>query len=200
MYDEAGMVIRTLSLDRAGAQTGDTEYEYGEGRQIGWVSRDASGVVTRRCVQRYVGELLSSLALLQVNGLPVLEKVFEYAGKSLLKSLSKYYAPNGNLTEQWISHYDSNGRLEETFGLTAGGKPLGDGKYRFEYDTEGRTIKTLSLNEFTDDDLPDSVSVFEYTVDEAGNWTERRKQSRSKSDSAWRTEMTRREIAYYPSP
>ena len=200
-YNKAGALTGKLFFDAAGVQTSGTEYEYDvEGRQVGWVSKEASGAATRRCVQTYLGELLSSTAVFQENGPPVWEKVFEYAGETVQKSLAKYYAPNGDLNEEWISHYDSNGRVELTFGLTAEGKPLGDGKYRFAYDAEGRLIKTLSLNEWTNDNVPESVTVFEYTADEVGNWIERLKHFRFKSDTAWTTQITTRKISYYPNP
>lgn len=200
-YNEAGALTGSFKRDAGGLPTAYTEYEYDvEGRQVGWVSKEASGAATQRCVQTYLGELLSSITVFQENGPPVWEKVFEYADATLQKSLSKYYAPNGDLNEEWISHYDSGGRLELTFGLTAEGKPLGDGKYRFEYDAEGRLIKTLCLNEWTNDNVPESVTLFEYTVDEVGNWIERRKRFRFKSDSAWRTQVTTRKISYYPNP
>jgi len=199
-YNEAG-VTGSFCFDAAGSQTTSTDYKYdGEGRQVGWVSKEASGAATRRCVREYAGELLSSVAVFQANGVPLWKKVFHYSGATLQKSRSKYYAPNGNLNEEWISDYDSNGRVQLTFGLTAEGKPLGDGKYRFEYDAEGRRTKTLTLNEWTDDSVPESVTVFEYTVDDVGNWIERHQRFRSKSDSAWRTQVTTRKIFYYPSP
>lgn len=127
-YNETG-VTGSVCFDAAGLQTRYTEYEYdSEGRQVGWVSKEASGATTRSCVRDYAGELLSSVAVFQSNGVPLWEKAFEYAGATLQKSRSKYYAPNRDFNEEWISDYDSNGRVELTFGLTAEGKPLGDGK------------------------------------------------------------------------
>jgi hypothetical protein len=201
LYDEAGTLISSISFNGAGLQMNITEYEYDDdGRSLGWVIRDASGVATQRRVERYVGGFLASLVVFQVNGLAVREKSFQYAGKNLVKSVSKYYSRSGDLGEEWISHYDPNGRLEETFGLTAEGKPLGDGRYRFEYDTEGRTIKTWSFDDCTDDSVPNSVTFFEYTSDEVGNWTERRKNHRFRSDSEWTKQVTTRKISYYPGP
>ena len=200
MYNEAG-VTASFCFDAAGVQTTYTEYQYdSKGRQVGWVSKEASGAANRRCAREYAGELLSSVAVFQANGVPLWKKAFEYSGATLQKSLSKYYAPNGDLNEEWISNYDSNGRVELTFGLTAEGKPLGDGKYRFEYDAEGRLIKTLSLSEWTNDSVPESVTLFEYTVDDVGNWIERHRRFRFKSDSAWGTQLTTRKISYYPKP
>src|SRR5437899_2765798 len=75
------------------------------------------------------------------------EKSFQYVEIKLHSSDSRYYLPDGTLYEQWISGYDSQGRIASTYGLNAEGKPLGDGKYTYEYDAEGRKSRVWSFND-----------------------------------------------------
>ena len=74
---------------------------------------------------------------------------------------------------------------------------MADGRYRYEYDQEGREVKIRSYNDWADDDLPNAVFVFEYIVDERGNWIQRFRHYRSKSDSRWSTDVTERKLTYF---
>lgn len=197
IYDEAGKRIRTIEFDGAGIMTSSTDFQYeSEGSRVVWTDHDQSGTVRGRGVEEYVGKLRMSLAMFGANDLPVLRKTFEYAGNKLQKAVSKYYLPDGDLREQWISTYDSEGRMAETYGLNADGEPLGDGRYKFEYDREGHEIKTWYFNEW--DNLAKGVTVFEYTFDELGNWIEQREYHRFKGHSHWTQRITNRKLTYYP--
>lgn len=198
LYDDGDKLIERCSFDGLGEQESSTQCRYDDaGKLVSWIGYDRSGAVTRTGTQRYIGELLVSSASTEANGSPILEKTFEYVDGKLAKSVALYYGIGGNLGEVWISYYNSSELVAETFGLTAEGKPLGDGRYRYEYDSEGRNTKVWSYNDWADDDVPNSVFVFEYTVDGHGNWIERSDHHRSKSDSRWRTRVTKRTLKYF---
>jgi hypothetical protein len=153
----------------------------------------------RRCEQQLSGNRIASIKTQLANGCPVVEKEFEYSGDVQVRALSRYYGMNGNLASQWVSLYDSNGRVTETWGLTAEGKPLGDGRYKYEYDEQGRESRVFSFNDWDTENIPNTVSVYEYLYDQLGNWIERRKHHRFRSDSQWRTSVTTRKIKYWAS-
>jgi hypothetical protein len=88
--------------------------------------------------------------------------------------------------------------LVETYGLKPDGSPLGDGRYVYEYDEMGRQFRIWSFNDFDKGGEASSVSQYEYTVDEHGNWIECRKFFRSRSDSHWSKTVTTRNLTYYP--
>jgi hypothetical protein len=199
LSDEAGTHFRTLRFDGDGSLTRSTDLLHdSHSRCVGWVAHDKAGVVEGRGNDQYAEELLVASESYTAAGIPVSQVSFEYAGNVLLKSLKKYYRPNGDLAEQWISRYDSEGRMEETFGLTANGRPLGNGKYKYEYDADGRKTRVWSFNDLATDDVPNAVSVFEYVLDDVGNWVERREHHRGRSSSRWGIRISRRRLAYWP--
>jgi len=62
VYGELGELVRTLEFDGAGNQLGSTDFQCdSEGRCVGWTGHDCSGVLTRRCIKQYAGELFVSL-------------------------------------------------------------------------------------------------------------------------------------------
>jgi hypothetical protein len=201
VYVERGELSRTLEFDGEGNQVRSTDFQYDtEGRCVGWEGRDSSGVLTRQCVQRYAGELLMSSATSDEQGAAIRQEDFEYARNNLVKSVCRYYGPDGTLRETWTSHHDAQGRLIETFGLTPKGGPLGDGRYTFEYDADGRKIKTWTFNDLSDHKVANAVKVFEYKSDEVGNWVERHAFHRFRSDSLWTERITNRKLTYSLPP
>jgi hypothetical protein len=139
IYAERGELVHTLKFDGAGSPLRSTDFQCdSEGRCVGWTGFDPSGALTRRCVQRYAGKLLVSSATSDAKGAAVRQDDFEYAASNLVKSVCRYYGPDGTLCEIWASYHDTHGRLIETLGLTADGGPLGDGRYTYEYDANGR--------------------------------------------------------------
>lgn len=82
----------------------------------------------------------------------------------------------------------------QVYGLNAEGKPLGDGRYTYEYDDEGRQIRVWSFNEFAEDDVANGVTVYEYETDGTGNWIERREFHRFRSDPHWIKQVTTRNL------
>ena len=200
LYDPKGNHIRTLRFDNAGVQVSISELEHGaEQGRVQWITRGMSGDLLGRGVDEYRGELLISVSTFQSNGLPLVQKTFEYAGTKRVQALSLYYGIDGNLAERHIVTYDSEGRLTETYGLNPNGEPLGDGRYRYEYDEEGRQSRVLTFNEWSETDVPSHISEFTYKCDERGNWVERRKLWTCRSDSHWRETVTSRKLAYYES-
>jgi hypothetical protein len=183
-----------VESDRGGAEVAVSEFVYSEGKRV-WTSRDASGAVTNRGVDEYVAERLTLSSTNHADGKPKLLKSFEYSEGKLSQSVSKYYGYTGGLGHLWVTSYDSAGRVAKTFGLKADGSPLGDGKYKYEYDAEDRRTKVWSFND--SEDVANVVTVSEYLFDENGNWTERSDSHRSKSDSKWRKNVTTRRLTYY---
>jgi hypothetical protein len=200
IYDNAGKLLRTLQFDADGVETSSTDFERSEdGSRATWTTRDTAGGITNRVVEEYVAGLLMSYASFGPSGLARVQKKFEYAGNKPVTSVSLYYGPNGDLVERLISKYDSAGRLAETFGLKSDGTPLGDGRYVYEYDDDGRKIKTWSFNEYDDSSVPNHLTSYAYKCDAHGNWIECCERSRSKSDSRWMEQIVTRSITYYPS-
>ena len=197
VFDTNGVHVRTIFFDSDGAETGRTELQHDESRCTGWLAFDAVGTLLRRCEKQFSGNRIATTDTQLANGCPVVEEVFEYSGDLLVKSLSRYYGLDGNLANQWISSYDSGGRVIETWGLTAEGKPLGDGRYKRKYDEQGRESQVLSFNDWDTENVPNAISLCEYSCDDFGNWIERRKYHRFKSDSRWRTTVTTRKITYW---
>jgi hypothetical protein len=197
VYDDAGKLIRIVECDGAGIEVGVSEFEYSEGRRV-CTTRDATGIVTGREVDEFVGNVLALLGTYDANGQPKRLKSFEYTEGKLTKAVSKYYGPGGSLVEISISIFDSLGRISEAFGLTPDGKPTGDGRYTYEYDEEGRAHRILSYNDLADPEVPNSIRGFVYKCDEYGNWTERSEHYRSRRDSDWTNRITTRRLMYYP--
>ena len=81
------------------------------------------------------------------------------------KSTSVYFGPEkGEAVENWISAYGPNGESWlKHLGLKPDGKPLGDGRYIYEYDGEGRRCEVLSFNDSTNDNVPNHIRRFAYS-------------------------------------
>lgn len=195
VYDDAGKLVRTVEFDRAGLEVAVSEFEYSEARRM-WIIRDATGAVTSSGVDEYDGNLQTVLGTYDASGQPKRVKCFEYTNGKLSQSVSKYYGYDGKVCEQWITNYDSAGRVAKTLGLKADGSPLGDGKYAYEYDGEGRRIKVWSFNDW--ESVANAVTISKYLCDEKGNWTERSDYNRSRDDSHWTKRITTRKLTYYP--
>ena len=196
-YDDSGKLVLTTELDGTDRciQISSVENPLKRAQTI-WVNRAPSGKVTGRTVSVYEEDLLVSFTAYVGEDQLQRQKTFEYAGLKLLRSDSKYFGRDGAVNERWLSSYDSEGRIKETYGLKADGKPLGDGRYTYEYDGEGRKRRVWSFNEW--DNSASSVRVYEYICDERGNWIERHAFQRFRSDSDWRRTITTRKLAYYP--
>lgn len=199
-YDETGKMIRAVQFDNTGAATGKNHIEYEKGgTEIVGISRNPLGDVTGRTVETHEGGRQISFAAYDASAQLKREKTFQYSGNVLLRSDSKYYGADGGVNEQWISTYDSNGRIAETFGLKADGTPLGDGKYKYEYDAEGRKRRVSTFTEFGDDEAASGLKIYEYACDEFGNWIERREFHKFRGDLSWSKTVTIRNLTYYQS-
>jgi hypothetical protein len=124
-------------------------------------------------------------------------KKFEYSDGRLIKSDSLSHLPDGTIYEHWLTGHDSQGRIYRTYGLKGDGSPLGDGKYLYEYDKEGRRSKTWTFDEFGGDKLVTSVTIYGYVKDEVGNWIERHEYHLWRDDSYRTKRLTTRTLAYY---
>jgi hypothetical protein len=196
-YDPSGKLARSLEFDSAESGAGATDYEHdSDGKRSGWTKRDKSGAIIGRGVEEHDGKLLVSLVSFRANDLLLRRKTFDYSDNKLVQSTSTYYIPNGDVAERWISTYDAEARISQTFGLKADGKPLGDGRYVHEYDPEGRESQVLSFNDSADDTEPNHIWRFAYNSDEHGNWIERCERSRFRNDPNWRKTVTTRKLTY----
>jgi hypothetical protein len=197
IYDNSGKVIRCVECDRTGQETRTSEFLYQskEGRVV--TTSKVAGVVTGCTIEAYKENLLHSFVGYDDEGRMKREKVFEYSGSKLTKSDSKYYLPDGALYEHWLTDYDSESRVARTYGLKSNGTPLGDGKYVYEYDDDGRLSKLWTFNEFEDDNIASSVTMYEYTNDDFGNWIERRRLNQFRNCSQQSKQITTRKLTYY---
>lgn len=194
-YDEAGRLIRTEKFDHTGACFGCCEHVYSEGK-CEWLSRDAAGVITGRGVDEHDGTRLVRLSSFDDHGGPRRIKSFEYSDNRLVKSDSRYFLDG--YVQRWLADYDSAGRIHKTYGLKSDGSPLGDGKYVYEYDQDGRESKVWSFNEYNDDNVATQVKIYEYVDDEERNWIERRELNVWRNDSYRSKTITARKLTYYP--
>jgi hypothetical protein len=194
-YNDAGQLVRSEEFDSKGEKIEIAQLVHSQGKCTR-IARDALGVTTNYGVDEYDGTNVVLSSGYDGKGNPQILKSFEYEEGNLSRSVSKYYGYAGTVSEQWITTYDAAGRVAKTFGLKADGSPLGDGKYSYEYDQEGRQIKVWTFNDW--EDVAWSVRVSEYRNDATGNWIERHDFHRSKSDSRWRKTTTTRTLSYYP--
>ena len=194
-YDEAGRLVRTASVDGDGNKLGSSELSYAESKCI-WVNRDALGVVANHGVDDYSGKHVLSTATFDNENRPRRVKTFEYSGDRLVKSESLYYLLDGTVCEHWLADYDSE-ESHKTYGLKADGSPLGDGKYLYEYDQEGRRSKIWTFNEFGHDNIATNVTIYEYVNDDIGNWLERHEYHLWRDDSYQSKRLTTRTLTYY---
>lgn len=196
--DDNGRTVSCIQLDAAGFGTERTDFErHSENNRIVTTARSASGEIFGKTVEVYEGNLLSSFSSYDEKGNLRGNKTFYYEGSRLLKSDSRYYIPGGTMVEQWLSEYDSNFRIVQTYAVNSDQRPLGDGKYKYEYGCEGRESRVWSFNDLASDAVPNAVTVYEYSCDEPGNWIERREFFRFRSDSNWSYSVTTREIICY---
>src|SRR5260370_13171502 len=138
-YNNSGKMSRSLEFDSTGRQTHSNDFVHQtQGNRVITVS-ETDGKFAGRTVEVYEGNLLLSFTSYDGDNLLKREKTFQYAGSGLQTSDSRYYLPDGTLVEQWLSSYDSERRITETYGLKGDGKPLGDGKNTYEYDSCGST-------------------------------------------------------------
>jgi hypothetical protein len=198
VYSSSGQTIRSVGFDSAGAKIRGSDFDYRtDGSRI-VTTRKTSGDVMSRTVEIYDGDLLLSLAVYDGADRLMKEKSFEYVSGRLTESDSKYYLTDGSINEKWISAFDSQGRITRTHGLKANGQPLGDGKYIYEYDDEGRISKVWSFNDHAAEDVASAVTLHEYSTDDVGNWVERRDFRKFRGDSNWSKRITSRKFIYFP--
>ena len=198
VYDDSGKISHSLEFDSTGRQIHSNEFVHQtQGNQVITIS-ESEGKFAGRTVEVYEGNLLLSFASCDGDNLLKREKTFQYAGSGLQTSDSRYYLPDGTLAEQWLSSYDSEGRIAETYGLKGDGKPLGDGKYKYEYDSGGRTSRVWTFNDLVPDEPASGIKIYEYETDESGNWTARREFYQWRGDSTWVMKTTTRKFTYYP--
>lgn len=194
-YDEAGRLVRTTICDGTGKQVGSSDLAYSESKCI-WVNRDGTGVIANGVSEYSGGHLISTRSFDNENRLRT-AKSFEYSDGKLAKSESLYYLPDGTVYERWLSSYTSEGRIEGTYGLKADGSPLGDGRYLYEHDQEGRRSKTWTFSEFGNDNIATNVTIYEYVNDQIGNWVERHEYHLWRDDSYQAKRLTMRTFTYY---
>jgi YD repeat-containing protein len=195
-YDEAGRLIRTTTSDSSEVSLETSELVYPVGQCV-WVKRDGGGVMTSRGVDDYDGEYLILASTFDIQDRLKRSKNFEYLNNRLRKSDSKYYGGDGVLYERSLAEYDSEGRIQRSYGLKQDGSPLGDGKYSYEYDAEGRIAKHCTFSEFEADEIASKVTIYKYVNDDVGNWIERRESHLWRNDSYASEAITTRKLAYY---
>jgi hypothetical protein len=168
----------------------------GRGQWVYWTTLTAKGVVTASTVEHLRADALISIWNRDAEGRTKREKHFQYAGSKLFKSVSLYYADR-RIIERCMTFYDSEGRVRKTFGLTETGQPLGDGKYLYEYDEEGRKKFVWSFNDLDPRAEANALAIYEYDCDDIGNWIARRKFHQFRGDASWRLATTTRKLTYF---
>lgn len=198
LYNDFGKISRSLEFDGARKQIHSNDFVHQTDGNRVITASETDGKFAGRTIEVYEGNLLLSFRSYDANNLLKREKTFQYTGSKLQTSDSQYYVPDGALYERWLTDYDFEGRIRRTHGLKADGSPLGDGKYLYEYDGEGRVSKVWTFNEFGDDDTATSVTIHEYANDDFGNWVECREFHLRRNDSYQSKTTTTRKLAYYP--
>jgi hypothetical protein len=197
-YDDTGKTRRSFQLDGTGREIScHSFYRQTDANQTITTSK-SGGKLLGRTVEILDNGLLTCFA--SYNGENILQrkKTFQYSGTKLQTSDSRYYIPDETLIERWLSTYDDAGRIAETYSLNADGQPLGDGRYKYEYDPEGRVSRLWTLNEFDVNKPASRIKIYEYETDGGGNWVERREFYQSRGDSDWSMHTTSRKLTYYP--
>jgi len=196
VYGDAGELLRSVITNRSGVESEITDFiRESDERQI-WTTRDFSGVVVGNGVTQYSNGLAVRSTSFRSGAMSV-DKRIEYVKGKLSKRVSEYYGFNGALSERWIAIFNESERVIENFGLKADGRPLGDGKYVYEYDSAGRTYRVLSFNDLADENIPNYIRGFTYVCDEKGNWIERREYSLFRDDGRWQQSITTRRLSYH---
>jgi hypothetical protein len=127
------------------------------------------------CLDRpRLSEIITSRGLEEYNGdcLIPISSFDRYSNNSLARSDSRYHVPDGALYEHWLTDYASDARAAGTYSLKADLSPLGDGKYRYEYNGRGRQGKMWTYNEFDGSNMPSRFMIYDYVDDEISNWIE----------------------------
>lgn len=145
LYNDSGKISRSLEFDGAGKQIQSNDFVHQTDGNRVITASETDGKFGGHTIEVYEGNLLLSFRSYDANNLLKREKTLHYIGSKLQTSDSRYYLPDGKLVEQWLSSYNTEGRIAETYGLNGDGKPLGDGKYQYEYDSEGRTSRGLDI-------------------------------------------------------
>ena len=198
-YDEADELVLSVDCDADGkCKEVSTRRTEADGQVVYWTSRLIDGTVIATSVDHFRESRLVSDWGCDGEGRIRSEKHFQYAGNKLFKSVSFYYAAR-QIVERWITSYDSEGRISQTFGLTGAGHPLGDGRYVYEYDEEGRKKYVWSFNDLDPSDVPNALTIYEYDCDDQGNWTEQRRFHQFRSETSWRLTKTIRRLTYFQS-
>lgn len=195
-YDDSDEQVLTVECDAVGRckAISDRRTE-GYGQWVYRTTRTPKGIVTATTVEHYRSGSLISIWNCDAERRTKREKHFQYAGNKLFKSVSLYHAA-GRIVERWVTSCDSEGRISKTFGLTEAGSPLGDGKYVYEYDEEGRKRYVWSFDDLSPRDSANALNIYEYDCDAHGNWIERRRFHQFRGDSSWRLTKTIRRIEY----
>jgi len=198
LYDDAGKTSRSLEFDGAGRQIHSNHFvRETDGNRI-TTTCETDGKFAGRTIELYEGNLLMSVCSYDADNLLKREKTFQYTADKLQTSDSRYYLPDNTLVERWLSSYNAEGRIAETYALKGDGKPLGDGKYKYEYDSKGRTMRVWTFNDTVPDQPATGIKIYEYDADESENWVSRREFCQSRGDSTWRMKTTSRKLTYYP--
>lgn len=195
-YGDSGELKRTVRKDASGAETESNELSRETGGKRAWATRKIDGHLIASGIDEYVSGLLVCASSFRGEALST-RRTIEYVDRKPVQRMSEFYGFTGELAEKSITKFDIKGRIVETFGLKPDGRPLGDGKYVYEYDSAGRKHRVLSFDDIADENIPNRISGFTYVCDEEGNWIERREFSRGRSDDRWRVSVTERKLAYH---
>jgi hypothetical protein len=198
LYNDSGKISRSLEFDGAGKQIHSNDFVHQTDGNRVITASETDGKFADRTIEVYEGNLLLSFRSYDANNLLKREKTFQYTESKLQASDSRYYLPDGKLVEQWLSSYDAAGGIAATYGLNGDGKPLGDGKYKYEYDSEGRTNRVWTFNDTVSGQPATGIKIYEYEMDESENWVARREFHQSRGDSTWAMMSTSRKFTYYP--
>src|SRR5262249_11984245 len=115
-YDAAGRLTHTQEFDGPGARTRAPRHIYTDAGGQG-IERDETGPIARHGVKEYDGERLISMTSFDGRNTLRKLKTFEYSHNRLAKSESRYYQADGTLGERWIADYNSEDRVDRTYGL-----------------------------------------------------------------------------------
>lgn len=195
-YGDAGELKRSVRKDAAGAETESTELSRESEGKRAWATRNVDGHLIASGIDEYVSGLLVCTTSFQGEALST-RRTIGYVDRRPVKRISEFYGSNGELAETSIAKFDQEGRVSEAFGLKPDGRPLGDGRYVYEYDSAGRKYRVLSFDDMADENVPNHIRGFTYVCDEVGNWIERREYGRFRSDDRWRESVITRKLTYY---
>jgi hypothetical protein len=110
-YNDSGKISGSVEFDSAGRQIHGTGFVHQEEADRVITTSDTDGKFAGRTVEVFERSLLLSSASYDDNNRLKREKTFRYADGRLQTSDSRYYLSDGTLSEQWLSSYDSEGRV-----------------------------------------------------------------------------------------